>query len=214
MGRMDVGQSVRGTVMQQANRPWASVLGATLALGALSSVRPLNCAANERADASAGAIVTSAWQHHKATFSYFGVTTLFTCNALELHVRDLLVHIGARKDASVIAGGCPGPNGGPSHSALVTVDFYTLVPVADAGQSDTVKARWTPLEVTPRRPQFMGDGDCELMQGMKDVITQNFSLRDLEYRTSCYPHELSPDGFAVKGQALRAVTLTSSALTG
>jgi hypothetical protein len=49
---------------------------------------------------------------------------------------------------------------------------------------------------------------------MKDVITQNFSLRDIEYRTSCFPNSQSLDGFAIKGQALRAVPLTSSASTG
>jgi hypothetical protein len=128
--------------------------------------------------------------------------------------RDVLVHIGARKDARVTASGCPGLYGTPSQSAWVTADFYTLAPVADAGRSDAVKARWTPLEVTPRRPNFMGDGDCELIQEMKDVITKNFSLRDMEYRTSCYPNELSLDGFAIKGQSLRAVSMTSSALTG
>jgi hypothetical protein len=51
----------------------------------------------------------------------------------------------------------------------------------------------------------MGDGDCELIQAMKDLVTKNFSLRDLEYRTDCVPHELMMDGFAVKGQALRAL---------
>jgi hypothetical protein len=43
---------------------------------------------------------------------------------------------------------------------------------------------------------------------MKDLITQNFTLRDVEYRTSCYPHQISLDGFAVKGQTLRAMPHT------
>lgn len=202
--------------MQQASRSWAIVVGAALALVALSSVRPLSSVAIETADAAASEIVAGVWQHHKVTFSYYGLTSLFTCSGLENHVGALLLHIGARKGARVTATGCPGPLDTPSHSAWVTADFYTLAPVpaADAGRSDLVKARWTPLEVTPGRPYFMDDGDCELMQGMKGVITQNFSLRDIEYRTSCFPHSLSLNGFAVKGQALRAVPLTSNALTG
>jgi hypothetical protein len=211
---MDAGQSMRGAVMQQSIRPWAIVLGAILALGVLPSFWASSVAANETADASSDGIVAGAWQHHKVTFNYFGATSLFTCGGLEGHVRELLLHIGARNDATVTAAGCPGPYDTPSRSAWVSADFYTLVPAADAGRSDTVKARWTSLEVTPRRPHFMGEGDCELMQGMKDLITQNFSLRDMQYRTSCFPNALSLDGFAIKGRALRAVPPPSNVSTG
>jgi hypothetical protein len=214
--------------MLQANHPWSVVLGAILALGAVSSVWPLGAAGSESgaaakdSDAAAsesdaarsGQIVAGAWQHHKVKFDYVGFTALFTCDGLEDHVRQVLLHIGARKDVRVTANGCPGPIGAPSRTAWVTADFYTLAPAADAGRADTVKARWTPLEVTPRRPNFMGDGDCELIQEMKDAITQNFSLRDVEYRTSCYPRELSIDSFSIKGQALRALSPTLSASTG
>jgi hypothetical protein len=68
--------------------------------------------------------------------------------------------------------------------------------------------------VTPRRPNFMGDGDCELVQGMKDLITKNFSLRDVQYRTDCFPRQITLDGFAVKGQALRAVLPMRDAVKG
>jgi hypothetical protein len=200
--------------MLQANHPWTIALGAILVLGAVSSLRTPAAAASESGDAPSGDIVAGAWQHHKVKFDYVGFTALFTCDGLEDHVRAVLLHIGARKDVKVTATGCPGPIGAPSRNAWVSADFYTLAPVADAGLAGTVKARWTPLEVTPRRPQFMGEGDCELIQGMKDVITQSFSLRDVEYRTSCFPNELSFDGFAIKGQALRAVSPTVSALTG
>jgi hypothetical protein len=40
---------------------------------------------------------------------------------------------------------------------------------------------------------------------MKDFITQNFTLRAVEYRTSCFPNEVTLDGFSVKGQVLRAL---------
>jgi hypothetical protein len=190
--------------MQKAIR-WMSVLG-MMALGGGST---LTCAAIETADTAAGDIVNGAWQHHKVTFSYFGFTSLYTCDGLEDQVRQILLHIGARKDAKVTASGCPGPVGVPSQSAWVDADFYTLAPVAAADGSDTVKARWTSLEVRPRRPNFLGEGSCELIQEMKDLITRNFSLRDVDYRTSCFPNELTVDGFAVKGQALRALPLKS-----
>jgi hypothetical protein len=177
-----------------------AVLGGLLLAGA-PSVR----AADETPGTLTADIVTGAWQHHKVTFSYVGFTSLYTCDGLEEQVRAILLHLGARKDAKVMASGCPGPIGAPSRTAWVDADFYTLAPVGNAGGSDTVKALWTAVEVTPQHPTFMGDGDCELIQAMKDLVTKNFSLRDLEYRTDCVPHELMMDGFAVKGQALRAL---------
>jgi hypothetical protein len=156
------------------------------------------------ADIAAADPVSGEWQHHKLTFNYVGFTTSYTCDGLEAHVRQILLHLGARKDAKVTATGCPGPYNTPSHSAWVDIDFYTLVPAPDAAASGTIKARWTPFELTPRRPSFMGEGACELIQGMKGVITQNFSLRGIEYRTDCFPHETTFDAFAVKAQALRA----------
>jgi hypothetical protein len=201
--------------MQYANRLCGSFFGATAMLAGLSLLdATLSCAAVETADRAPTDVVTSTWQHHKVTFSYFGFTSLYTCDGLEDHVRQILLHLGARRDVHVSASGCPGPYNTPSNSAWVAADFYALTPVADAGGSDTVSARWTPLEVTPRRPSLMGDGDCELIQEMKDLIIKNFSLRDIEYRTSCVPYQLFVDGFAVKGQILRALPLKSSTVKG
>lgn len=174
---------------------WSLLIGAPLWASAGSAAA---AAASSPAD-----LVSGAWQHHKVTFNYVGFTSLYTCDGLESRVRQILLHLGARKDAKVTATGCPGPFNTPTHTAWVDVDFYTLAPTAESGASGTINAHWTALELTPRRPSFMGEGDCELIQGMKGVITQNFSLRDVEYRTDCVPHQVSLDGFAIKAQALR-----------
>ncbi len=39
----------------------------------------------------------------------------------------------------------------------------------------------------PRRPSFMGDGDCELVQEMKDFITKNFTLRAWNIAPTAFP---------------------------
>jgi hypothetical protein len=187
------------------------VLG-TLACGVFCGGAADGAAATPAADAvtAPADVVASVWQHHKVTFSYFGITSLFTCDGLEDHVRQILLHLGARRDAKVRASGCPGPYNAPSHSAWVDADFYALAPAADAKGADTVKASWTPLEVTARHPDFMDDGDCELIQTMKGLIIKNFALREVEYRANCVPHEQWMDSFAIKGQALRAVPLKSN----
>jgi hypothetical protein len=193
---------------------WMLLWGAVAVLAGLSCGSPSSAAAEATTASPPADIVTGTWQPHKVTFSYYGITSLYTCDGLEDRVRQILLHLGARRDVKVYASGCPGPFNTPSHSAWVDADFYSLAPAADADASDTVKARWAPMEVTARRPNFMGDGDCELMQGMKDLITKNFSLRGIEYRTNCVPHELWMDSYAVKGQALTAVPLKANAAKG
>jgi hypothetical protein len=203
-------------LMRKAIRLRSSMTGlAALLIG-------LHCLAQSagaaQGDAAAAADVDGAWQHHRVSFSYVGFTTLYTCEGLEDHVRQILLYLGARKDVHVTASGCPGPFNAPSHSAFVDAEFDALAPAAaaaaatGAAASVTLKARWTALEVTSRRPSFMGDGDCELVQEMKDLITRNFSLRNLEYRTMCFPHDVTLDEFSVKGQALRAVPQVSDAV--
>lgn len=191
--------------MRSANHAWKSFRGAAAAVILLTAAAAGSAAAPEPAVSPAGDVVSGAWQHHKVTFTYIGFTALFTCSGLEDHVRQILVHLGARKDAKVSATGCPGPIDSPSGSAWVDADFYSLAATDNPAEPDAVKAHWTTLQVSPRRPRFMGGGDCELMQGMKDLITKNFTLRNVEYNTSCFPHDISLAGFELKGEALRAV---------
>jgi hypothetical protein len=166
-------------------------------------------AASIAGDASAKQPIAGTWQHRQAEFTYYGITTLYSCDGLEENIRSLLVHLGARKDAKVTARGCPRGSSVPGHNAIVALDFYSLVPSADANAPDTVQARWTPLLVSPTHPNFMGHGDCELLDEMKDIITKNFSLRDVNFRTDCVPHQININDFTVKGEALRALPATA-----
>jgi hypothetical protein len=150
-------------------------------------------------------IVPGTWQHHRIAISYYGITSLYSCDSLEEHVRGILLHLGARQDAKVNANGCPGGPEVPSHSAWIQTDFYTLQPANAASAAPTVRAYWAPRELRPQRPYFMGGGDCELVAQMKDLISSSFAMRDVLYRTDCVPHEIDVDGFAITGEALVAV---------
>jgi hypothetical protein len=122
---------------------------------------------------------------------------------LESNIRALLQHLGARKDLTVRAYGCPGGYNQPGRTAIVDVDFYSLAPSADANAANNVQARWTPVTVSAYRPNSIGRGDCELIEEMKDILSKNFSLRDLNYRTDCVPHEVSVNDFSVKAEILK-----------
>jgi hypothetical protein len=147
-------------------------------------------------------IVPGTWQHQKITINYFGITSLYSCDGLEEHVRSILLHLGARKDAKVNATGCSRGPENPSHTAWIQTDFYTLQPADSASAAQTVRAYWAPRELRPQRPYFMGGGDCELVEQMKDLIAKSFAMRDVLYRTDCVPHEITLDGFAITGETL------------
>jgi hypothetical protein len=169
----------------------------------LGLVIPLGLAAAPADKPVAAAdVVPGVWQHHKVTINYFGITAAYSCDGLEEHVRSILLHLGARKDVKVNANGCPFGPEVPSHNAWIESDFYTLVPADSGSAADAVKAHWAMRQVTPRQPFFMGEGDCELIQDMKELILKNFSLRDVQYRTDCVPHQIVVDGFGINGQAL------------
>jgi hypothetical protein len=150
---------------------------------------------------AAGGVVNGTWQHHHVRFSYYGITSLYTCSGLEDHVKSILLHFGARKDAKVVASGCAYGPDRPSRNAWIDANFDTLAST-DSTAPEVVKAQWSKRELTPRRPFFMGDGDCELVDQMKGIISKNFSLRDVNYFTTCTPHQLNLNGFSVKAEAL------------
>jgi hypothetical protein len=160
--------------------------------------------AADKGPAANDEILAGAWQHHTMNIHYFGITTLFSCSGLEDHVKAILVHFGARKDAKVLAYGCRGPDQ-PSRIAVVDVDFYSLAPVTDGSNSDTVQAYWSSREIQPEHPFFMDAGDCELVREMKDAISKSFTLKNLQYDTDCVPHQTHFNDYHVKATALIAV---------
>jgi hypothetical protein len=190
----------------QRNKSRLKVCALTL-LAALGA--PLLASAADN-PASNGQVISGTWEHRHVTFSYYGITSLYSCSGLETNIGSLLRHLGARKDVKVNARGCPHGYDAPSRNAIIDLDFYTLVPSSDATAADVVQAHWAPVVVNSSHPYFMGRGDCELIDEMKDVISKNFSFQDLKYRADCVPHEVNIDDFGIKAQVLRALPAASA----
>jgi hypothetical protein len=148
--------------------------------------------------------VSAQWQARTLNFTYTGITSLYTCDGLEGKVRDILLAFGARKDVSVRATGCDLGRNAPSRFAWVEAKFNSLAPGSDASATDVIKSVWTAVEILPNRPSYMGAGDCELMEQMRDVLPKGFSMRKLQYRASCTPHQVSLGSFAIKAEVLKA----------
>jgi len=147
---------------------------------------------------------TAVWRHHHVTFSYTGLTTLYTCDGLESKVRAIFEFLGARHDMTVFASGCVGSPEQPTRLASVEADFYTPAPAPD-GSPDAVAARWTPFQITSQHPYFMDSGDCELMQSMKATVEKDLTARGLTYVADCVPHEVHDGDFKVSGEALEVL---------
>jgi hypothetical protein len=154
------------------------------------------------------AATSAAWKEHTAKFHYSGFTTHYTCDGLEQKVKSILVYLGARGDAKVRATGCTRGLNAPSPFAWVDAHFHSVAAADKATGADAVQAQWASFEIAPHRPVDMGDGECELVEQMKDVITANFTLRDVKYHTSCTPHQISLGDYAVSGKVLRPVAVT------
>jgi hypothetical protein len=43
-----------------------------------------------------------------------------------------------------------------------------------------------------------------MIQQLGQLLTNDFAWRELDYRTTCTPHDLSPNGFQMSGLLLKA----------
>ena len=167
--------------------------------------KSLFAAAAVIATAGSGTALAEAavWQRHQAVIQYFATGTSYSCDGIEDKVRQILQYAGARDDLKVRAAGCDQGPFMPSHMASVNVEFYSLVPAADAATPGSVPSHWVTLSMTPLRSQFLQGSDCDLIRAMKSVVSKSFSWQGLDYGTSCFPYEAASNSFAVKGAVLK-----------
>ena len=174
-----------------------------LICAALLAALPALATSATTAGATPGAPVAAQWQKHEAKFDYHGFTSYYTCDGLEDKVRQILLHFGARKGAKVRATGCPYGGDKPSPTAWVTVEFESLGEAGKDAGAGTVAASWQTVELRPRQPSSMGDGECEIVEQLKPIIKAGFALQDLDYRASCIPHQITLGDYGVSGKVLK-----------
>jgi hypothetical protein len=143
------------------------------------------------------------WRTQTLKFDYSGFTTRYTCDGLEDKVRDILLTFGARKGVKVRATGCSDGRDRPSKFAWVSAEFSSLVPATDPAAAGNVRSEWSKVQLAPSRPSFMGAGECELVEQMRDLLQKGFTLRNGDFRTSCVPHQVSVADYAVSAEVLK-----------
>jgi hypothetical protein len=174
-----------------------------ICLAALGLASPALSVAAAAPTADSGTTAAE-WHPQQFTLNYNGFTTLYSCDGLEDKVRQILLTFGARKDLNVRATGCSEGSTRPSRFAWVHAEFNTLAPASDPAPAAAVKSTWVKVQLEPNRPTYMGAGECEVVEQMKDMLQKGFKLRNAIYRTSCVPHQVSMADYSVTAEVLKA----------
>jgi hypothetical protein len=156
--------------------------------------------------------VAAEWRHQKVDFPFAAFTAFYSCTGLEDKMRLILLTFGARPDdLKVRAYSCDRAQNRPNKSAWVSVEFSSLVPAADPTAPGAVKGVWKPVRIAPNRPHDMGMGECELIEQMGDMVKKGFTLKDLEYHTTCVPKQVSVGDYSVSAQSLQPASKLQAA---
>ncbi len=148
--------------------------------------------------------VQAGWTLRELRFNYQGFTAKYSCDGLRDRIRAVLLLLGARKqDLSVTTTACSGGFGQPTPFPGVSVKMHVLTPLDEKSAPDTpaLAALWRNVDLS--RPQALAAaGDCELTEQIKQTILPLFTTRNVEYRSTCVPHQLSPGGTSLKADVL------------
>jgi hypothetical protein len=144
------------------------------------------------------------WQKHEYRFNFIGFTTTYSCDGLADKLKLLLLAAGARADAKAAPAACAKGFGRPDKFASAYLTFYTLAtPGADrVNDPPMVDGSWRPVKFMSRSPSQLGSGDCELIEQFRDHVLPMFTVRDIDDKTTCVPHQVSGYSLAFESLAL------------
>lgn len=171
------------SLLRLASR-WAAAGAATAFLAGVPSL------------AAAQDTVAAVWAPQKIQFVYQGFTTRYSCDGLRDKIRSMLSKLGAR-DLDVVATPCASPSGVPSPFPGVRVTMQVLVPASSEAASrqkttgQPVKAHWQNVVLMPTNAGLDEQGNCELIEQFKETFLPLFTTRNIKYRSTCIPHQLT-----------------------
>jgi hypothetical protein len=193
------------------NRSPLKALMACVALGLSTPVM----AETTDAVVAAPAPVNAVWVEKEIQFHYMGFTSYYSCDGLRDQVRRILEQVGARPGFKVLKRGC-GEHYGPEFTpgmwikAALPVEATPEVLAAieaerpkqelvarATGSSGALNEATAQFPARPRRVEFEGDprgplrdGDCELLEQMRDRVLVPLGAKVVEDRTRCMPGQV------------------------
>ena len=186
--------------------------GALLALLSALAAGPAQAADTASVPALSVAPPAAHWVERKLDYTYMGFTTKYSCDGLRDNVRDVLLALGARKkDLKIQSSGCTRLTGAPEPFPGVTARFSVLVPVTPddigkVGDTTAYATRWQTVDLLRRPGALFDQGQCELLQQLKDKALPLFTTRNLTFHSSCVPHEVTVGDIQFSVDVLRPAT--------
>jgi hypothetical protein len=182
-------------------------------------VLPALAAAQAAAPSADGAaMVDAVWVEREVTFTYMPRTSYYSCDGLRDKVRWVLTELGARPGFKVASRGCievQGPEVFPgvrivaafpsaatpellaqlaseaSKHALAARAAGKPQPVAEATAQFPARVRRVEFRSSSSSAAALQDGDCELMEQLRDGVFGKLGVRVVEDRISCVPRQIS-----------------------
>lgn len=159
-------------------------------------------------------VVSAVWIERDLQLHYVGFTSYYSCDGLRGQVRSILKELGARPGFKVTTRNCinqTGPELSPSVRIVAAFPVEATPEVLAALESEASKRELvarvqgkSPDEATaqfPARPKrvefrsggmnFLRDGDCELMEQMRDRVFGPLGVKVIDGRVHCAPKQVS-----------------------
>lgn len=159
-------------------------------------------------------VVSAVWIERDVTLHYTGFTSYYSCEGLRGKVRRILQELGARPGFKVTTRNCfkqSGPEWSPSVRIVAALPVEATPEVLAELASDASKRELvarvqgkSPDEVTaqfparPKRVEFVSggmsalqDGDCELMEQMRDRVFGPLGVKVIDSNLRCVPRQVS-----------------------
>jgi hypothetical protein len=202
-------------------------LGVVVAGMALALALPAHSEVESPADAGRP-VVSAVWMERDVTLNYLGFTSYYSCEGLRGQVTRVLKELGVRPGFKVTARHCAqasGPEWSPSVRIVAALPVEATPEVLaelakDASTRELVaKVQGkSPDEATaqfPARPRrvefvsggmsFLKDGDCELMEQMRDRVFGPLGVKVIESSLQCVPRQVSIGSIRMTVEVLEPV---------
>lgn len=159
-------------------------------------------------------VVSAVWIERDVQLHYMGFTSYYSCEGLRGQVRTILKELGARPGFKVTMRNCinqTGPEWSPTVRIVAAFPFEATPEVLAELQSNASKRELvarvqgkSPDEATaqfPARPKrvefrsggmsFLRDGDCELMEQMRDRVFGPLGVKVIDGSVHCSPNQVT-----------------------
>jgi hypothetical protein len=151
------------------------------------------------------------WLRREVNFTYQGFTTQYSCGGLRDNVVAIFKALGARP-GDLDIGPTPCAARGTSEISLspgVRGSMWVLVPATpeeiQRGDPQIVRAHWHNVDLLQtRRLDTRRGANCELLEQTKRYLLPLFTTRNLEFTSSCVPHQTSLGSMSFRVEVLMA----------